>query len=179
MDLSLTPEQEELVRTLRAFARKELAPRSREWDRSGEFPWPAWRQMGELGLLGLRVPPAYGGQESDYLTFGLAMEEIARGDFGCSYGLQLAGLAGEIVGANGTEEIKKRWLPPTARGEEVIALALTEPGVGSDAAHLVCRAERDGDGYLITGEKSGISLAMVAQSTVCSRARARVEGQKA
>ena len=166
MDLSLSPEQEELVRTLRAFARKELAPRSREWDRSGEFPWPAWRQMGELGLLGLRIPPAYGGQESDYLTFGLAMEEIARGDFGCSYGLQLAGLAGEIVGANGTEEIKKRWLPPTARGEEVIALALTEPGVGSDAAHLACRAERDGDGYRITGEKSGISLAMVAQSTV-------------
>jgi cyclohexanecarboxyl-CoA dehydrogenase len=166
MDLSLTPEQEELVRTLRAFARKELAPRSREWDRSGEFPWPAWRQMGELGLLGLRMPPAYGGQESDYLTFGLAMEEIARGDFGCTYGLQLAGLAGEIVGANGTEEIKKRWLPPTARGEEVIALALTEPGVGSDAAHLACRAERGGGGYLITGEKSGISLAMVAQSAV-------------
>ena len=166
MDLSLTPEQEELVRTLRAFARKELAPRSREWDRSGEFPWPAWRQMGELGLLGLRMPSAYGGQESDYLTFGLAMEEIARGDFGCTYGLQLAGLAGEIVGANGTEEIKKRWLPPTARGEEVIALALTEPGVGSDAAHLACRAERGGGGYLITGEKSGISLAMVAQSAV-------------
>ena len=166
MDLSLTPEQEELVRTLRTFARKELAPRSREWDRSGEFPWPAWRQMGELGLLGLRIPLAYGGQESDYLTFGLAMEEIARGDFGCTYGLQLAGLAGEIVGANGTEEIKKRWLPPTARGEEVIALALTEPGVGSDAAHLACRAERGSGGYLITGEKSGISLAMVAQSAV-------------
>ena len=166
MDLSLTPEQEELVRTLRAFARKELAPRSREWDRTGEFPWSAWRQMGELGLLGLRMPPAYGGQESDYLTFGLAMEEIARGDFGCTYGLQLAGLAGEIVGANGTEEIKKRWLPPTARGEEVIALALTEPGVGSDAAHLACRAERGSGGYLITGEKSGISLAMVAQSAV-------------
>jgi cyclohexanecarboxyl-CoA dehydrogenase len=166
MDFALTPEQEELVRTLRAFARKELAPHSRDWDRSGEFPWKALRQMGELGLLGLRMPPAYGGQESDYMTFGLAMEEIARGDFGCTYGLQLAGLAGEIVGANGTEEIKKRWLPPTARGEEVIALALTEPGVGSDAANLSCRAERDGDGYLITGEKSGISLAMVAQSAV-------------
>ena len=166
MDFALTAEQDELVRTLRAFARKELAPYTRDWDRSGEFPWKAWRQMGELGLLGLRIPSDYGGQESDYMTFGLAMEEIARGDFGCTYGLQLAGLAGEIVGANGTEEIKKRWLPPTARGEEVIALALTEPGVGSDAAHLACRAERDGDGYLITGEKSGISLAMVAQSAV-------------
>jgi cyclohexanecarboxyl-CoA dehydrogenase len=166
MDLSLTPEQDELVRTLRAFVRKEIAPRSRAWDRSGEFPWPAWRQMGELGLLGLRMPAAYGGQDADYMTFGLAMEEIARGDFACTYGLQLAGLAGEIVGKNGGEEIKARWLPPTARGDEVIALALTEPGVGSDAAHLGCRAERDGDGYLITGEKSGISLAMVAQSAI-------------
>ena len=166
MDFALTAEQEELVRTLRAFARKELAPHSREWDRTGEFPWKTWRQMGELGLLGLRIPAAYGGQESDYMTFGLAMEEIARGDFGSTYGIQLAGLAGEIVGANGTEEIKRRWLPPTARGEEVIALALTEPGVGSDAAHLACRAEKDGGDYLITGEKSGISLAMAAQSAV-------------
>src|SRR5206468_1737368 len=83
---------EELVKTLRAFARKELAPRSSDWDRTGEFPWSAWRQMGELGLLGLRIPAAYGGQESDYLTFGLAMEEVARGDFGCTYGIQLAGL---------------------------------------------------------------------------------------
>src|SRR5206468_3174727 len=87
MDFALTAEQEELVKTLRAFARKELAPRSRDWDRTGEFPWSAWRQMGELGLLGLRIPAAYGGQESDYLTFGLAMEEVARGDFGCTYGI--------------------------------------------------------------------------------------------
>ena len=166
MDFALTAEQEELVRTLRAFAKKELAPRSRDWDRAGDFPWPAWRQMGELGLLGLRIPAAYGGQESDYMTFGLAMEEVARGDFGCTYGIQLAGLAGEIVGANGSDEVKSRWLPPTARGEEIIALALTEPGAGSDAANLACRAERDGDSYVITGEKSGISLAMAAQSAV-------------
>ena len=166
MDFALSPEQEELVKTLRVFARKELASRSREWDRTGDFPWPAWKQMGELGLLGLRIPTAYGGQDADLMTFGLAMEEVARGDFSCTYGIQLAGLAGEIVGTNGTEEVKRRWLPPTARGEEIIALALTEPGAGSDAAHLACRAERDGDSYVITGEKSGISLAMAAQSAV-------------
>jgi cyclohexanecarboxyl-CoA dehydrogenase len=166
MDLAFTPEQEELIRTLRAFARKELAPRSAHWDRTGEFPWDAWRQMGELGLLGLRTPAAYGGQESDLLTFGLAMEEIARGDFACTYGLQLAGLAGEILGRNGTEEIKTRWLPSTAQGETVIALALTEPSAGSDAANLACRAEREGDEYVITGEKSGISLAMVAHAAI-------------
>jgi cyclohexanecarboxyl-CoA dehydrogenase len=166
MDLAFSPEQDELVRTLRQFARRELAPQSAHWDRTGEFPWEAWRRMGELGLLGLRVPEAYGGQSADFLTFGIAMEEIGRGDFSCTYGIQLAGLAGEILGRSGAEEIKARWLPPTASGQAVVALALTEPGAGSDAANLACRAERDGDGYVITGEKSGISLGMAAQAAI-------------
>jgi cyclohexanecarboxyl-CoA dehydrogenase len=143
MDLAFSPEQEELVRILRQFARRDLAPRSARWDRSGEFPAEAWRRMGELGLLGLRVPAAYGGQESDFVTFGIAMEEIGRGDFSCTYGIQL-----------------------TARGEAVVALALTEPGAGSDAASLACRAERDGDHYVLTGEKSGISLGMAAHAAI-------------
>ncbi|HYR73516.1 MAG TPA: acyl-CoA dehydrogenase family protein [Candidatus Acidoferrum sp.] len=166
MDLAFSPEQDELVRTLRQFARRELAPHSAQWDKTGEFPWEAWRRMGELGLLGLRIPAAYGGQEADFLTFGIAMEEIGRGDFSCTYGIQLAGLAGEILGRSGSDAIKTRWLPPTASGEAVVALALTEPGAGSDAANLACRAERDGDGYVITGEKSGISLGMAAQAAV-------------
>ena len=166
MDLAFSPEQDELVRALRQFARRELAPRSAHWDRTGEFPWEAWRRMGELGLLGLRIPEAYGGQSADFLTFGIAMEEIGRGDFSCTYGIQLAGLAGEILGRSGGEEIKSRWLPPTATGETVVALALTEPSAGSDAANLACRAERDGDGYVITGEKSGISLGMAAQAAI-------------
>jgi cyclohexanecarboxyl-CoA dehydrogenase len=166
MDLAFSPEQEELARILRQFARKDLAPHSAEWDRTGQFPREAWRRMGELGLLGLRVPAAYGGQESDFITFGIAMEEIGRGDFSCTYGIQLAGLAGEILGRGASEEVKSRWLPPTARGEVVVALALTEPGAGSDAANLACRAERDGDGYVLTGEKSGISLGMVAQAAI-------------
>jgi cyclohexanecarboxyl-CoA dehydrogenase len=166
MDLAFSPEQEELVRILRQFARRELAPHSAAWDRSGQFPWEAWRRMGELGLLGLRVPAAYGGQESDFVTLGIAMEEIGRGDFACTYGIQLAGLAGEILGRSAPEEIKARWLPPVARGEAVMALALTEPGAGSDAANLACRAERGGGDYVLTGEKSGISLGMAAQSAI-------------
>ena len=166
MHLAFTAEQEELSRTLRSFARKELAPRSGQWDRTGEFPRDAWRQMGELGLLALRMPAAYGGHDADYMTFGIAMQEIGRGDFSCTYGIQLAGLAGEILGRSATDEIKARWLPPTARGATVIALALTEPGVGSDAANLACRAERDGEDYVITGEKSGISLGMVAEAAI-------------
>jgi cyclohexanecarboxyl-CoA dehydrogenase len=166
MEFTYTAEQEELIRVLRGFVRRELAPHSRAWDRSGEFPWAMWRRMGELGLLGLRVPAAYGGQEADLVTMGIATEEIARGDFSCTYGIQLAGLAGEILGRGAGEEVKARWLPSTARGETVVALALTEPGAGSDAARLACRAERDGDGYLLTGEKSGISLAMAAQAAI-------------
>jgi cyclohexanecarboxyl-CoA dehydrogenase len=166
MDFRYTPEQEELIRTLRVFARRELAPQSQAWDKSAEFPWDVWRQMGELGLLGLRTPAAYGGQEADLLTTGIATEEIGRGDFSCTYGIQLAGFAGELIGKNGAEEVKRQWLPSTARGETVIALGLTEPHAGSDAANLACRAVREGDEYVLTGEKSGISLGMVAHAAI-------------
>jgi len=166
MDFAFTPEQEELIRTLRVFARKELAPRSARWDKTGEFPWEIWRQMGELGLLGLRAPAEFGGQDADLMTMGIATEEISRGDFSATYGIQLAGLAGEIIGRNGTDEIKQRWLPPTVRGEAVVAIALTEPSAGSDAANLACRAVREGDAYVITGEKSGISLGMAAHAAM-------------
>jgi cyclohexanecarboxyl-CoA dehydrogenase len=166
MDFALSPEHEALVRTLTQFARKELAPRSRDWDRTGEFPADAWRRMGDLGLLGLRVPAEHGGQAADLLTVGLAMEAVARGDFSCTYGIQLAALAGQIIGTVGEDDVKRRWLPPTVRGETVIALALTEPDVGSDAANLACRAVRDGEHYVLRGEKSGISLGMAAQAAI-------------
>lgn len=166
LDFSFTPEQDELARTLRAFATRELAPRSRAWDKSGEFPWDVWRRMGELGLFGFRMPAEHGGIESDFVTMGLATEEVGRGDLSCTYGIQLAGLAGEIVGKNGSAEAKAAWLPRVARGDAIAALALTEPGVGSDAANLACRAERDGDDYVLIGEKSGISLGMWAQVAV-------------
>jgi cyclohexanecarboxyl-CoA dehydrogenase len=166
MGFSFAPEQEEMVRALRLFARKELAPRSAHWDKSGEFPLEVWREMGELGLFGLRTPAAYGGQEADLVTTGLAVEEVARGDVSCSYGVTGSALAGEILGRHGSEEVKARWLPPMARGEAIVALALTEPGVGSDAASIACRAVRDGGEYVITGEKSGISLGQVAHAAI-------------
>ena len=166
MDFAFTPEQDELARTVRTFAARELAPHSRQWDRASEFPREAWRRMGQLGLLGLRIPAAYGGMDADFVMVGIAMEEIARGDFSCTYGIQLSALAGEIIGRNGHPELCKRWLPPTAAGEAVIALALTEPSAGSDAASLQCRARRDGDDWIITGEKSGISLGVAADAAI-------------
>ncbi|HYE94509.1 MAG TPA: acyl-CoA dehydrogenase family protein [Terriglobales bacterium] len=166
MDFTFTPEQEELARTVRTFAARELAPHSRAWDTSAEFPRAAWRRMGELGVLGLRIPAAYGGADADFVMVGIAMEEIARGDFSCTYGVQLAALAGEILGRNGHPEVSRKWLPQTATGEAVIALALTEPSAGSDAAALQCRARRDGDDWVITGEKSGISLGVAADAAI-------------
>jgi len=166
MDFAFTPEQEELARTVRTFAARELAPRSRAWDRTGEFPKDTWRRMGELGLLGLRVPVEYGGVDADFVMVGIAMEEIARGDFSCTYGVQLAALAGEILGKSGDPEICRQWLPPVASGEAAMALALTEPSAGSDAAALQCRARRDGSDWIITGEKSGISLGMAADAAI-------------
>ncbi len=166
MDFAFTPEQEELARTIRAFAARELAPHSREWDRTGVFPKDTWRRMGELGLLGLRIPGEYGGADVDFIMLGVAMEETARGDFSCTYGIQLAGLAGDILGKNGHADVCRQWLPSVAKGEAVMALALTEPSAGSDAAALACRARRDGAAWVITGEKSGISLGMAAHAAI-------------
>src|SRR5262245_40743740 len=122
--------------------------------------------MGELGLFGFRAPAEFGGQDSDLLTLGIATAEIARRTVTWPGGRQLAGLAGELLGRNGSDEVKRRWLPPTVRGETIVSIALTEPTVGSDAANLACRAVREGDEYVITGEKSGISLAMVADAAM-------------
>ena len=166
MDFTFTPEQDELARTVRTFAARELAPHSREWDRTSEFPKDTWRRMGELGLLGLRIPTEYGGVDAEFVMVGIAMEETARGDFSCTYGIQLAALAGEILGKNGHPDVSRRWLPRVATGEAVIALALTEPGAGSDAAALACRARRDGEHWVITGEKSGISLGIAADAAI-------------
>ncbi len=166
MDFTFTPEQDELARTVRLFATRELAPRSRDWDRTAEFPAETWRRMGELGLLGLRIPVEYGGVDADFVMVGIAMEETARGDFSCTYGIQLAALAGEILGKNGDPDVCRRWLPRVASGEAAMALALTEPSAGSDAAALQCRARRDGDDWIITGEKSGISLGMAAHAAI-------------
>lgn len=166
MDFTFTPDQEELIRTIRTFAKRELAPRSHDWDRTSEFPWDVCRQMAELGLFGFRVPQEYGGLETDLLTMGIAVEEIARGDFSLTGVMENAMLAGELLGAEGSAEVKKQWLPAVVRGETVFSLALTEPSAGSDAVKLACTAERDGDEYVITGEKSGITFGIAAEAAI-------------
>lgn len=166
MDFAFSEEQQLIAETVRAFAREELLPHYAHWDRNDLFPRPQWLKMGALGLLGLRVPEAYGGQDSDCVTAGLIMEEVARGDFNCGYGLLLSCFAGEILGRFGSEELKRRWLPPMAAGEQVICVGLTEPHCGSDAASIRTSARREGDHYVLNGEKSGITLLIVGDAVI-------------
>lgn len=113
----------------------------------------------------MRVPAEYGGSKASFVAMGIAAEELARGDFNVSYFLQLSAIAAKLLdGAD--EEIKRQWLPAIASGDSIVAFALTEPGVGSDAANLTCSARRDGDDWIVNGEKSSITFAGSADGCV-------------
>ncbi len=104
------------------------------------------------------MPVAYGGQGLDYVSTGVAFEEIGRADINACYVMLLSALSGAIIAANGDERQKREFLPPICSGEVVTALATTEPGGGSDAAHVKLAARREGDAYILDGEKTSISL---------------------
>jgi cyclohexanecarboxyl-CoA dehydrogenase len=165
VDFAFTETQQEFARVVRAFALEELAPKYAHWDRTGEFPAEQWRKMGQLGITGICIPDAYGGQEADCVTAGIAAEEIARGDFNCGYALIENCLNGEIL-RHAHETVKARWLPGMARGDHILAIAVTEAQGGSDAAGMQTRALRHGDEYILSGEKSGISMVMPADAVV-------------
>jgi glutaryl-CoA dehydrogenase (non-decarboxylating) len=163
MDFSVTDEQLQVRELAREFAQREVAPHIREWDASAEFHREVLGQMAELGLLGLPIPEEYGGSGFDYVSLALACEELERVD------TSLRVVMSVHVGLNslgllqwGTEEQKLRWLVPQAEGEKIAAFGLTEPGAGSDVGNIQSTAVRDGDSYILNGEKTWISLADVA-----------------
>jgi cyclohexanecarboxyl-CoA dehydrogenase len=166
LDFSFTEEQEALRQVVREFAQRELLPRYGDWDRKGEFPLEQWRKMGELGLTGLSISADYGGLGAGYVSAGIAAEEVGRGDFNCAYAVLLNGLIGEVLQSHGSETLLQEFLVPLAKGEKLMGLALTEPDAGSDAASLKTFAVRDGDDYILNGEKSGVSLTSVADAMV-------------
>lgn len=166
MDFSLNDVQQSMVNNVRKFATKELLPKYNYWDKNELFPQEQWEKMGELGLLGLRVPTEYGGMETDCFTAGLMAEEVAKGDFSCGYGVLLTGLIGDILARFATESVKKTWMEPMALGEKILCIALTEPHCGSDAAALKAKAVRKGDVYVLNGEKSSISMLLAANAAV-------------
>lgn len=141
-DLRFRDDQELFRRTCRVFAEKELLPGYPVRDKSGEFPSDVGLKMGALGLTGLRVPEAYGGMEADFVTCGIASEECYRGDINTAYLILMGALCSDTISRHGSEELKRAWLPKMASGEAVVALALTEPHCGSDAAALTTQAIR-------------------------------------
>jgi cyclohexanecarboxyl-CoA dehydrogenase len=165
VDFAFTEAQQEFARIARAFALQELAPKYAYWDRTGEFPREQWRKMGEIGITGICIPEAYGGQEADCVTVGIAAEEVARGDFNCGYALIENCLNGEIL-THAQEAVKQQWLTGMARGDHIVAIAVTESRGGSDAAGMQTRARQHGDEYILSGEKSGISMIMPADAVM-------------
>lgn len=163
MDFSLTEEHEMVARTVREFAEKEVGPVIKEYDRAHRPFVEAIQRMGQLGILGLCIPVRYGGQGMDYISLGLACEELERVDTSLRVVMSVhVGLNSLALLQWGTEEQKQRFLVPQARGERFAALGLTEPGAGSDVAAIVSTARRQGDTYILNGEKMWISLATVA-----------------
>src|SRR3982751_365971 len=143
---------------VRSFAESEIAPRATEIDRSDQFPMDLWRKMGALGVLGITVPEEYGGADMGYLAHMVAMEEISRASasVGLSYGAH-SNLCVNQIRRNGTAAQRKKYLPKLVSGEHVGALAMSEPGAGSDVVGMKLRAERRGDRYVLNGNKMWIT----------------------
>lgn len=166
MDFAFSEEQRDFQRAVRELARKRLSKRYAQDDRRGSIDPATRSELAEIGLMGLTIPQRYGGQGADSLTTGIAAEELAAGDFNAAYLLLIPMLAAEVILAGGDEEQRGRLLPPIAEGSLLPCFCLTEPQHGSDAARLSLKAQRDGEGWRLTGEKTSISLGMSADTAI-------------
>jgi glutaryl-CoA dehydrogenase (non-decarboxylating) len=163
MDFSLTAEHDMVVKMVRDFAQKEVYPTIKEYDRKQDMNPATLPQMGELGILGICIPVKYGGQGFDYVSLGLTCEELEAVDSTLRVVMSVhMGLNSLALLQWGTEEQKQRFLVPQAKGEKYGMFGLTESGAGSDVAAMRATARRDGDEYVINGEKMWISLATKA-----------------
>ncbi|GAC49194.1 acyl-CoA dehydrogenase family protein [Gordonia aichiensis] len=166
MDFALTDEQEMFRQEIRRFAERQLAPHYQSDDLTGRMTPSIFTDMAGVGLFGLRVPERFGGAEADAVTVGVAAEEVARSNINAGYALLSTALVCDIFLTAGSEEQLAQWLPPIATGSVIPTLALTEPGHGSDAAHIELQAKATDDGWEITGEKTSISLTEDADHAV-------------
>ena len=167
MTFALGEDIEAIREMVGRWASEHLAPRAAEIDRSNEFPSDLWREMGELGLLGITADLAYGGAGMGYLAHVVVMEEISRASaaVGLSYGAH-ANLCVNQINRNGTAEQKQRYLPKLCSGEHVGGLAMSEPGAGSDVVSMTLRAEKRNDRYILNGNKMWITNGPDAETLV-------------
>jgi glutaryl-CoA dehydrogenase (non-decarboxylating) len=163
IDLRPTDENRLVQRSVREFAEAEILPQIREWDAKGEIHREVFAKMAEAGLLGAPIHSQWGGAGMDYVSFAMICEELERADTAFRVVQSVhVGLNPLTLMQWASDEQKQRWLVPQARGEKLATFALTEPGVGTDAGNLASTARRDGESYVLNGEKQWISLADLA-----------------
>lgn len=165
IELELTEEQRALQNTVREFVAGEVAPYIKEWDEKAYFDISIFRKMAELGLLGVCLPEQYGGAGFDYISLGIVCEELEACDTFLRVAMSVhVGLNSLSLYGWGTEEQKQEYLVPQAKGEKIATFGLTEPNAGSDVIGMKSHARRDGDSWILNGEKMWISLADVADN---------------
>ena len=166
-DADLEPEHQELVDTVRRFAREEVAPVIGGYYEREEFPYPLIEKMGQMGLFGLPFPEEHGGMGGDYFALCLALEELARVDSSVAITLEAGvGLGAMPIFRFGTDEQRRRWLPDLCAGRALGAFGLTEPGGGSDAGATRTTARRDGDEWVLNGSKAFITNSGTAITSI-------------
>lgn len=166
MDFAFTSEQEAIRETAARFAADRLAPGYMERDRDAGLPRDLVAEMGALGLIGVELPESHGGLGLDGVTAGIVVEELSRADLNITYVQVLGALVGSILVRHGDPALADRIVPELCRGGMLAALALTEPGGGSDAANLRMKAVRTNQGYVLDGEKTSISMADKADAAL-------------
>jgi alkylation response protein AidB-like acyl-CoA dehydrogenase len=160
MDFELTDEQKMLKKTVRDFAEKEMKPIRADLDEKAEYPIDILRKLGEMGIMGMAIPPEYGGSGADAISYAIAVEEISRVDPSVAVAVSVHNsLACDPLVKFGNEDQKKKWLPDLATAKKIGCFCLTEPDAGSDAASLTGNARLEGDEYIINSKKQFITNA--------------------
>lgn len=175
MDYALSEQQQAFREAAARFAREKLAPYYQKRAAEDRIDRTMLREMGALGLIGADLPEQYGGLGESSVTTGIIIEQIAYADFNLSYVPLLASLMGSMIAQHASPDVAQQWLPKVTAGEAIVGLGLTEPRGGSDAANLILRAEKSGNGYRLNGEKTSISFSDQCEAAVIFARTGKVE----